>query len=402
VYFQIGVRGTGKVVQTGGTVTQPGGGAMYLGYESGSSGSYEISGGKLEQGSLSLGRKVSTGTFTQTGGEVIAHRDLRIGRGGNGFYTLSDGTLTIDNAGGNDGRLGVGYDTSGTVASFTQSGGLVDTLKVVVSAGSGINGTFNLSGGEIRTASISGNATYGVFNWSGGTIRPRTGGDLTISTVPFTLSGTAATIDSSDPDGTPRTVTFSSPIDGNGILTKTGDGTLSLTGANTYTGDTIIEAGTMSISSAFLADAADVYLTAGTIFDLNFTGTDTIDELFFDGLGQVSGTWGASGSGADHTSGFFTGDGLLLVARGGGDANGDGVVDSADYVLVKQNLGGAPSGAGTGGDLDGDGDVDWADLDALAGAMNSPAGGGTVPEPASALLLLGAAGLLRRRPRLRP
>jgi hypothetical protein len=81
-----------------------------------------------------------------------------------------------------------------------------------------------------------------------------------------------------------------------------------------------------------------------------------------------------------------------------GDANGDGVLDAADYILIKRNLGGAPSGAGKGGDLNDDGIVDWADLSALADAMNSPGGGGTIPEPGSAVLLLfGAGWLLRRR-----
>ena len=86
-----------------------------------------------------------------------------------------------------------------------------------------------------------------------------------------------------------------------------------------------------------------------------------------------------------------------------GDTNEDGVVDAADYMALKENLGTGSGASQADGDVEGgsgpgqDGDVDWADLDLMAGALNGDAGG-AVPEPASvALLLVGAAGLLRRR-----
>jgi len=84
-----------------------------------------------------------------------------------------------------------------------------------------------------------------------------------------------------------------------------------------------------------------------------------------------------------------------------GDANGDGVVDAADYVILKRHIG-AGAGAGAAeGDFDFDGDVDWGDLQILTGNFG-PAGGasGAIPEPASpALLACGAMALLRRRRR---
>ncbi len=82
-----------------------------------------------------------------------------------------------------------------------------------------------------------------------------------------------------------------------------------------------------------------------------------------------------------------------------GDANSDGVVDAADYIILKLHFG-ASTGAGAyEGDFDYDGDVDWGDLQILTG--NFGVRGGTpkaIPEPASpALLACGFAALLRRR-----
>ena len=98
-------------------------------------------------------------------------------------------------------------------------------------------------------------------------------------------------------------------------LTKVGAGTLTLTRAhmNTYTGDTTVEAGTLSIDAAYLADTADVILTADATLNLDFVGTDTINALFIAGDAQVPGTWGAVGSGAANETTLITGTGLLQV-----------------------------------------------------------------------------------------
>jgi autotransporter-associated beta strand protein len=101
----------------------------------------------------------------------------------------------------------------------------------------------------------------------------------------------------------------------NGGLTKSGLGTLALNGANTYTGNTAVQAGTLSVANAFFANAADVYVSTGATLDLKYSGTpDTINSLFFDGAQQAAGIWGAVGSGAEHTSPLITGTGLLQVS----------------------------------------------------------------------------------------
>ena len=85
-----------------------------------------------------------------------------------------------------------------------------------------------------------------------------------------------------------------------------------------------------------------------------------------------------------------------------GDYNGDGVLDAADYIMVKTHFGGAPAAGteGTGGDFNENGTVDWEDLQTLMTGFSEAADAGTpVPEPTTLLIALAASlpALLKRR-----
>lgn len=183
-----------------------------------------------------------------------------------------------------------------------------------------------------------------------------------------------------------------SPVTGTGDLVKAGPGQLSLTGTNTYTGDTQINAGILSTATATLADAADVSLSTGAKFNLGFAGSDTIRSLFLGGVAQAVGTWGATGSGATNINDtFFTGTGILNVTTmpGGGvqgDYNNNGVVDAADYVLWR-NGGPLQNEVDSVGVVNAQDYVEWKARfgnTSGSGAISSATG---VPEPATATLL---------------
>jgi autotransporter-associated beta strand protein len=183
-------------------------------------------------------------------------------------------------------------------------------------------------------------------------------------------------------------------VSGTGDLIKSGGGQLNLTANNTYTGDTQIVNGVLSITNAYLENNADVYLTTNGKFDLNFGATDTIRSLYFDGVPQPVGTYGATGSGATNINDtFFSGSGVLDVTTlpvvgVPGDYDNSGTVDAGDYVLWRK-------GGPLANEVDNPGVVnaqDYTEWRARFGNPNpgsfSAHGGTAVPEPATFVLFL--------------
>jgi autotransporter-associated beta strand protein len=149
-------------------------------------------------------------------------------------------------------------------------------------------------------------------------------------------------------------------------IVKQGSSTQTFTGANTYTGNTTISEGTLALSVASLADTADVIIAAAGTLALNFTGTDTVDELTIAGVGKAPGIWGSAASGAPNVDAQLTGTGTgtLTVTTGPvGDAytawaalaglTGNDALSTADpdgdavQNLLEFVLGSSPTAAST-------------------------------------------------------
>jgi autotransporter-associated beta strand protein len=219
------------------------------------------------------------------------------------------------------------------------------------------------------------------------------------------LSGTAGqvllgggTLTLANPNGE----TFSGIISGTGKVVKAGAGVLSLGGLNTYTGDTVVQAGTLRLTIDNLADNADLYLTTGTTLNLPSGLTDAIDALIINGVPQSAGTWGAIGSSAFHQTPFITGPGMLKVLNGSnlpGDYDGNGAVDAADYVLWR-NGGRLLNEVADPGNI---GHADYVEWRARFGNTTAGTSAATdfstaIPEPThAALLFLAAATILATR-----
>ena len=142
---------------------------------------------------------------------------------------------------------------------------------------------------------------------------------------------------------------------------------------------------------------ATYYAKAGDVED--YTEVRSEVTLADETISAVGFSTFNSGNNTGKLISFSLSDNTADVLKG--DADGDGDVDAADYIMIKRNMGTSGHDDYTNGDLTGDGNVDWDDLQALQSAMTVDTKVGTViPEPATmSLLAFGAMALIRRRRR---
>lgn len=97
-------------------------------------------------------------------------------------------------------------------------------------------------------------------------------------------------------------------------LTMAGNGTLALSGANTYTGNTTIQGGTMELAQnvATLANGSTVHIASGAYLKLDdSTVTNVVTALVLNGSTNAPGVYGSANS-----SGYIIGAGHLQVLTG--------------------------------------------------------------------------------------
>ncbi len=250
-------------------------------------------------------------------------RLFTIGTAGATINSSGTGAMVFSNTGmlGRDdaeSRLGTLDDFSGRpdeIVDVADTSDIVAGMPVSDPSPGGVftqppcnpDGSHCIPVGTVVTGVSTDGSTIGISNFFPFIFKPNT--TIVFGTVPrtLTLDGTNAN------DNTLASVISDSPAGGIVNVTKSGTGKWVLTGSNTYTGDTTVEEGILSMNNAFLADSSAVRITGG-VLDLNFGGSDIVGSLFLNGTQQANGTWGRIGHPtAMFTSAFFTGNGLLNV-----------------------------------------------------------------------------------------
>lgn len=304
-----------------------------------SSGALNLNGFDETVRSVSGGGIISLGSNTLTldkpNGEtfagLISSTGGRIAKNGTGSFALNESNSWTGGVTLNGGALGIVSPNSLGNGAFIVNGSarLGSTASSVIMPTNPVTLNGDLTFDDTFSASPAGISWFS----SGSNAWTITGGTRSIG-VDTAAGGYTVNINQPIGEDAP----------GRG-LTKAGNGTLTLSGVNTYTGDTIVQGGTLRIFQPSLADAADVYLASGTTLSLSFAaGTpDVVDSLFINGVSQATGTWGPLGSGAMHESIFFAGTGMLYVTTLAspvpGDFNRNGAVDAGDYVIWRKNNG---------------------------------------------------------------
>lgn len=285
--------GTGILNVNGGTITTSGNGNMYIGRRNGTgtlnqsngviivnkefgvgtrddnkigTGTYNLSGGSIAvANNFFVGKEQgSSGTMAMSGGTLGTSESLRIGHNqATGVLTQSGGTVNVQN------EVYIGNENSASsVGTYTLSGtGAVNVGNEVHIGRGNATGTLNLNGGTLMAKKLEGGTGSATVNFNGGVLKAKENQENFIQNLDTAnVQSGGLKIDSNG-----FNVATSQALTGTGGLEKLGSGSLTLNAASTYTGPTLVSAGTLtlalnsSITSAVTVAGGAALGGAGTI-----------------------------------------------------------------------------------------------------------------------------------------
>jgi autotransporter-associated beta strand protein len=359
--------GSGNLTMTGGSLTTDGelqvGGSDQNGTSINATGAVTLTSATLTVGALTVARgnnnqNTCSGTVTLNPGSVLnSESDVLLGFAGNnnlGKVVVNGGTLNLATA-TKRWLIMSEYDTC--LSEFDVNSGQVNLnantdIRFATGNNSGTN-TFNLNGGAVtfysdNATTVGGSGVVDLHQGSGSAVvNTFNGGTLTVSgvvvansagTKTFNFNGGTlkATVANSSLVNIGTANAFANVRDGGAIiddggfsvgipqvlqhsaiagdnatdggLTKLGAGTLTLSGANTYNGNTTIKAGTLELVLATLATDSTVSISNGAVLQLDFATTNRVGALVLNGVAQSPGIYNSS-----TTATYITGPGSLMV-----------------------------------------------------------------------------------------
>jgi fibronectin-binding autotransporter adhesin len=251
-----------------------------------------------DSGTLTLSGTINNGTFnlTTTGAGNITLSGIISGSGG--LTKNGSGTLTLN---------GINtYSGTTTVNAGTLQLGVVNSLPSTSAV--------TVSGGTLDLQSFG--QSVGSVTLSSGTITSSTG----------VLTGTSFSLQSG---------TVSAIIAGAGTVTKSTSGTVTLSGVNTYTGSTLINAGTLQINTngALGTTLNGTTVASGAALKLNGVNYTTAEALTLNGSG-ISGAGALTNSGTSTFAGAITIATNATISPGGGTLTLSGGISKNGTTLT--------------------------------------------------------------------
>ncbi|WIK04241.1 autotransporter outer membrane beta-barrel domain-containing protein [Citrobacter freundii] len=290
------------------------------------------------------------------------------------------GNVTVDNSKGDviisgaqfatDGyRVGGEAITTDTANTLIRVGdGTVDGASYTATIDSVIRGAGGLNKGDLGTLILTGDNTYsGGTTITSGTLQ--VAGDTNLGAADTGITFNGGTLKYGEAFDTARQVTLESgggtfdtnghdvslltEVEGNGQLTKTGKGSLTLTLDNTYTGGTTIEQGVLQ-----LGNGGDIGSIQGDVVDNGVLNVNRGDTLALTGNISGKGQLHQTGSGITELQGENSYSGATLIANGVLQAGNTNTLSSAshhyvvaDTTLNTQGYNQTVAGLSNGGDV---------------------------------------------------
>ena len=243
-------------------------------------------------GTMSIGTVAGCSSKLVVDGGTVSAAAMHIGErsGSVGLVEVNGGTLSVPN------DIYMGYADNST-ATLTINGGTVEvgsSYQLFSANASGSHGTINLNGGVLMTKRIAHYRGSCTINFNGGTLQANAeNADFIKSGTTVNVGADGGTIDSGN-----FAVLANVPIGGTGAMTFKGGCSITLGAVPSYTGGTVVEAGTaLKLSTAAVtklaANPVAIIIPGGGVADgtVVFEATDggTFTQAEVDAMG-VTGT----------------------------------------------------------------------------------------------------------------
>ena len=276
-----------------------------------------IDGGLTKQGNGTL---TLTGANTFNGGVAINGGALNAGHaaalGNGGTISFGGGTLQYSAASAgvdfssrfspagnqairldtNSQNVTIGYGFGGNGTSLTKLGGGTLTIN----GANTYTGATNLQAGTVLINNPDALSRSGAISFGGGTLQygDASHTDSQYNTADFSPRFSTADNQRYNIDTGSHNITYGSALTSNGgVLNKLGTGTLTLEGRNTYTGETVVRAGTLLLNNA--NTGAGNLVVDGTGAALGGKGSTTSAVTIATGSLNPGGNSGAAGTAAN-------------------------------------------------------------------------------------------------------